>query len=78
MTAEQIRALGPAFAAYLRPFEPCFVDCSTAERRIRHPFADVGPRRDRPSAVGPNANERKAPRIRGLMRDPGLCVGNLP
>jgi hypothetical protein len=31
MTAEQIRALGPAFAAYLRPFEPCFVDCSTSE-----------------------------------------------
>jgi hypothetical protein len=31
MTAEQIRALGPALAAYLRPFEPCFVDCSTVE-----------------------------------------------
>jgi SRSO17 transposase len=31
MTAGQIRALGPAFAAYLRPFEPCFVGCSTAE-----------------------------------------------
>src|SRR5262249_1607909 len=31
MTAEQIRALGPAFAAYLRPFEPCFVVRSTVE-----------------------------------------------
>src|SRR5262245_13576852 len=31
MTAEQVRALGPAFAAYLRHFEPCFVDCSTAK-----------------------------------------------
>jgi hypothetical protein len=33
MTAEQIRALGPAFAAHLRPFEPCFVDCSTVEHQ---------------------------------------------
>jgi SRSO17 transposase len=31
MTAEQIRALGPAFAAYLRHFEPCFVDPRTVE-----------------------------------------------
>ena len=33
MTAEQIRALGPAFAAYPRRFEPCFVDSSTVEHR---------------------------------------------
>lgn len=31
MTAEQIQALGPAFAAYLRHFEPCFVDSWTVE-----------------------------------------------
>ena len=31
MTAEQIQALGPAFAAYLRSFEPCFVDSWTVE-----------------------------------------------
>jgi SRSO17 transposase len=31
MTAEQIQALGPAFAAYLRSYEPCFVDSRTVE-----------------------------------------------
>lgn len=31
MDAAQIQALGPAFAAYLRHFEPCFVDAWTVE-----------------------------------------------
>jgi SRSO17 transposase len=31
MTADQIQALGPAFAAYLRQFEACFVDSWTVE-----------------------------------------------
>src|SRR5207245_9336675 len=31
MTPEQVAALGPAFAAYLRPFEDCFVQDRTRE-----------------------------------------------
>src|SRR6266480_7434220 len=33
MTADEIQALGPAFAAYLRQFEGCFVDSWTVKHR---------------------------------------------
>jgi hypothetical protein len=51
MTAEQTRALGPAFAAYLRPFEACFVSMVSLllasregyARRTGWPWAVAGP-----------------------------------